>query len=192
MTKKFRLVVFLLLLSSSQSLGVRAQQDLKPEKRALIKELFEITKAGKLAEGATDAMLKQMENNLPAILSSTMDNTAELKPEDRAELRKALSESAQRVYRRMRALMSERINLFDITQQMFYPLYDKYFSEEELRGLLAFYKSPVGQKSIDVMPALMQESMQRAGEMVLPKIEPIITEVLEEEKQYWIKSTNKN
>jgi len=82
--------------------------------------------------------------------------------------------------------------MVEITEQMCYPLYDKFFTEDELKGLLSFYKSPVGQKSIVVMPALMQESMQRASEMILPKIEPIITEVLEEEKQRWIKSTKKN
>jgi hypothetical protein len=34
--------------------------------------------------------------------------------------------------------------------------------------------------------------MQKASEMILPKIEPIITQVLEEEKQLWIKGTKKN
>jgi hypothetical protein len=115
-----------------------------------------------------------------------------LKPADREELRKTISESTLRVHRRMRALMSERINMVEITEQMYYPLYDKFFNEDELRGLISFYKSPVGQKSIDVMPALMQESMQKVSEMILPKIEPIITQVLEEEKQRWTKSTKKN
>lgn len=166
--------------------------DMKPEKRALIKELFEVTRAGKLAQGATDAMLNEMEKTLPQILSATLDNTSELKPEEREELRKTIGESAVRVHRRMRALMSEKINMVEITEQMSYPLYDKFFTEDELKGLLSFYRSPVGQKSIDVMPALMQESMQKASELILPKIEPIITEVLEEEKQLWIKGTKKN
>ncbi|BDS08019.1 hypothetical protein NT6N_30590 [Oceaniferula spumae] len=34
-------------------------------------------------------------------------------------------------------------------------LYEKEFSKEELLELVAFYKSPIGQKSLDVMPALM-------------------------------------
>ena len=191
-TRMFRLTIFLFLVTSVQLLTADAQQEIKPEKRALIKELFEVTKAGKLAQGATDAMLDQMENNLPQLLSSTIDNASELKPEERAELRKTVGESTLRVHRRMRALMSERINMVEITEQMYYPLYDKFFTEDELRGLISFYKSPVGQKSIDVMPALMQESMQKVSEMILPKIEPIITQVLEEEKQHWIKSTKKN
>ena len=191
-TRMFRLTIFLLLVTSGHLLIARAQQEIKPEKRALIKDLFEVTKAGKLAQSATDAMLNQMENNLPQLLSSTIDTASELKPEEREQLRKTIGESTLRVHRRMRELMSERINIAEITEQMYYPLYDKFFNEDELRGLISFYKSPVGQKSIDVMPALMQESMQRVSEMILPKIEPIITQVLEEEKQHWIKSTKKN
>jgi hypothetical protein len=137
-------------------------------------------------------MLSEMQKNLPQILSSTIDNTSELKPEEREQLRKTIGESSLRVQGRMRALMSERINMVEITEQMSYPLYDKFFTEDELRGLISFYRSPVGQKSIEVMPELMRESMQKASEMILPKIEPIITQVLEEERQLWIKGTKKN
>jgi hypothetical protein len=191
-TRMFRLTIFLLLITSVQLLTARAQQEIKPEKRALIKELLEVTRAGKLAQSATDAMQSEMQKNLPQILSSTIDNTSELKPEEREQLRKTIGESSLRVQGRMRALMSERINMVEITEQMSYPLYDKFFTEDELRGLISFYRSPVGQKSIEVMPELMRESMQKASEMILPKIEPIITQVLEEERQLWIKGTKKN
>ena len=180
-TKMFRLTVLLLVLVSGRPLSAGAQQEIKPgaqqeikpEKRALIKELLEVTRAGKLAQGATDAMLEQMEKTLPQILSATLDNTSELKPVDREALRTTIGDSALRVHLRMKALMAEKINMVEITEQMSYPLYDKFFSEDELRGLLAFYKSSVGQKSIDVMPALMQESMQKASEIILPRIEPL-------------------
>jgi uncharacterized protein len=42
------------------------------------------------------------------------------------------------------------------------PVYDKYFSHEEIKGLLAFYATPLGQKSISVMPQLTNE-MRDAG-----------------------------
>jgi hypothetical protein len=34
------------------------------------------------------------------------------------------------------------------------PLYDKYFSDDEIKGLIAFYQTPVGQKSISMVPKL--------------------------------------
>ena len=58
-------------------------------------------------------------------------------------------------------------------KEMMIPLYDKYFTLEELRGLSGFYASPLGRKAISVMPALMQEGMRlgmRWGEAMGPRI----------------------
>jgi len=38
------------------------------------------------------------------------------------------------------------------------PLYANYFSHEEILALIEFYDSPIGRKSIRVMPSLMQDS----------------------------------
>jgi len=43
------------------------------------------------------------------------------------------------------------------------PIYDKYFTEEEIRQIIAFYKTPIGQKIISTMPSVMREAMN-AGE----------------------------
>jgi uncharacterized protein len=42
------------------------------------------------------------------------------------------------------------------------PVYDKYYSHEEIKGLIKFYESPLGQKTVSVMPQLMSE-MREAG-----------------------------
>lgn len=40
------------------------------------------------------------------------------------------------------------------------PVYDKYFSEDELKELIAFYKGATGRKLIKVMPLIMEDSMK--------------------------------
>ena len=49
-------------------------------------------------------------------------------------------------------------NLDEIIER-FIPVYDKYFTEEDLTELITFYKSPVGKKLIKVTPQLMEDSM---------------------------------
>lgn len=39
-------------------------------------------------------------------------------------------------------------------------IYRKYFEKEEIEKLLEFYQSPVGQKSVELMPVLFQEGGQ--------------------------------
>jgi uncharacterized protein len=59
------------------------------------------------------------------------------------------------------------------------PMYDKYYTEKEINQLVAFYNSPLGKKTIEVMPKLTQESMQigaewgkKAMERVRKKLKP--------------------
>jgi hypothetical protein len=40
------------------------------------------------------------------------------------------------------------------------PVYEKHLTHEDVKGMLAFYESPLGQKLIAVTPAITQESMQ--------------------------------
>jgi hypothetical protein len=38
------------------------------------------------------------------------------------------------------------------------PIYDKYLSDEEIKGLIVFYQTPLGKKTLEVMPKVMAES----------------------------------
>jgi hypothetical protein len=40
------------------------------------------------------------------------------------------------------------------------PIYDKHLTHEDVKGLIAFYESPVGRKMVSVLPAIIQESLQ--------------------------------
>jgi uncharacterized protein len=42
------------------------------------------------------------------------------------------------------------------------PAYDRYYSHEEIKGLSRFYETPLGQKTVSALPALMGE-LQAAG-----------------------------
>jgi hypothetical protein len=61
-------------------------------------------------------------------------------------------------------------------------LYAKYFTADELRQITAFYRQPTGQKFIDHLPAIMQESMamgQKFGQSVATELQGRIIEELQ-------------
>ena len=39
-------------------------------------------------------------------------------------------------------------------------IYDKHFSHQEIRGLIEFYRTPLGQKTLKELPAVVSESAQ--------------------------------
>ena len=66
----------------------------------------------------------------------------------------------------------ELFNVDEIIERLI-PVYDKHYSEEELREIIQFYESPVGQKIFKVTPQIMKESIgvsvQYFQEKALPK-----------------------
>jgi len=50
------------------------------------------------------------------------------------------------------------INTEDLVN-MTIPIYDKNFSHEDIRGLIAFYQTPLGATLIEKLPVIAQESM---------------------------------
>ncbi|AKD05589.1 hypothetical protein PKOR_07985 [Pontibacter korlensis] len=53
------------------------------------------------------------------------------------------------------------------------PIYDKHFTHQEIKDLIALYSTPLGQKLLDKMPVIMQESMlkgQQYGQEVATRV----------------------
>lgn len=49
------------------------------------------------------------------------------------------------------------------------PVYDKYLSAEDIKGMIQFYQTPLGQKTLSVLPqitAAMQSEGQKLGERI--------------------------
>ncbi|MFP5261621.1 MAG: DUF2059 domain-containing protein [Blastocatellia bacterium] len=175
--------VLSLLLLPPFAFRARAQEVIKPEKRALIKELYEVTKLDKTMQSFMDIFLAQMQNELPQIVSQAAGDMSGAADKDRDEIQRMVAESSARLVKRFREVVGQKINFAEVGEQLFYPIYDKFYTEEDLRALTAFYKSPVGQKSLEIMPQLMAESMKKSSEILLPRIMKIATEIMEEEKQ---------
>jgi hypothetical protein len=57
-------------------------------------------------------------------------------------------------------------------KQIFTEIYVRHFTADELRGLVAFYATPLGRKSLQVLPQITQESMmagQRWGQAIVQR-----------------------
>lgn len=147
------------------------------EKRVLIKELLEITEASKNAQQIMDAMIRA---ELPKLVSTILQNTPALNS-DRPEVQKKLSDIVSRIAVKYRDRVIKKIDVNQLIEQVSYPIYDKYFTESELRDIIGFYKSATGQKAIAVLPQIIGDSMSRTNQILLPKISSIMTEIITEE-----------
>ena len=57
------------------------------------------------------------------------------------------------------------------------PVYQRHLSKSDVDAFVSFYSSPAGQKMLDAMPAMMQESMQVASNHMQPIVEAALDNV---------------
>ena len=65
----------------------------------------------------------------------------------------------------LRDFYKEQMN-WSVLEPEFTQLYLEVFTEAELKELIAFYKSPIGQKMLEKMPVLMQKSNELSGKRI--------------------------
>jgi uncharacterized protein len=137
--------------------------ELTPEKRADIETLLQMT--GALSVG------KQMAVTVTAQLAQTIRKARPDIPKKPIDV---LPEEVGAVFEANIASLKEAT----------IPLYSKYFTGAEIKQMLQFYATELGQKAIKVMPALMQESMtlgRQWAESLGPQIDARIRARLKQE-----------
>jgi hypothetical protein len=181
--KTFRAGLVLSLLLFGCVAGAQAQETIKPEKRALIKELLEIMGGTKNVGAMMDAMIQQQEKDIPKLLSQTLLTGKVLTTDEQAASEQKIRESSLRISKKIREFF-QRINYGQMVEDITTSLFDKYFTETDLKELSAFYKSPVGKKTVELMPALFAESIAKGNEVLLPKLQEEMNKIfLDELKQ---------
>lgn len=129
---------------------------LTPQKAAAIAELMELT-------GESGAQMGQMMSQ-----AFTSQITSALK-KSRPDLPGAIFEV---VKEEIDTLIKENI---DGLLAHLHPIYHKYYTLEEITGLIDFYKTPLGAKAIRSAPQIMQEGMV-AGRIWGEQLAPVIQE----------------
>ena len=157
---------------------------ISPEKRALISELLEVTDAKKNALAVFNAMLDENEKQMPDIVWQGLLNQKEfqeLDAEAKDALRKELLAESERMNKRVRELFSAGIDMAHVIEDVSIDLYDKYFTEDEIKDLIVFYKSHTGKKTTEVLPKMFAESMTNTMDAVKPKVLEIVAQLVNEE-----------
>jgi len=164
------LFVFFFLLSS-----IAQAADGKPSEDS-VRQLMEVTQARKLVEH----MYKQFDNHLALAMKQTLQGR-----EIPAETQTFMQKTREKLVR----LFQEEAS-WEKLEPIYVKIYADHFTQEEVDGMLAFYKSPTGQAMIKKMPAVTQNSMRE----IQARMQPIMAKmsaVLQEETSAFAKEEQK-
>lgn len=158
-----------------------AQDTISPQKKVLIQEFLEVTGGKKAANEMIDLMMRAQGAEAAKMMGSMVNDDKTLSAAEKSELKKTMTESAERTSERISKFFAERLNFGEVMEEMMVPLYDKYFTESELMDLVTFYRSPTGQKLVASLPSLMVDTIGAVSEKIMPKLQEFMKEAAEAE-----------
>lgn len=150
---KYSLIIFLF----SSTVATAA-----PASESSIKQLLAVTQARRLLDGMRERVGAVMDNAVKQSLQGKKPN---------AKQEKAI----KRMKTRMVALMQKNLSWKKL-EPVYIRLYRESFTEKEIKGMLAFYKTPAGQAVIHKMPILLRKTIHEIQSMtygMMPQMEQI-------------------
>ena len=154
----FQKFLIILVLSCSATFGTFGQSTVPSE--ASIKELLELTQQSrKLSDSVTAQMNQLMTSAIEQVTKGEKlpPNAQKMVDQDKSEIAKMMHDTLD----------------YDKVLPMNVRIYQKSFSQAEVDGLIAFYKTPAGQALISKMPVVVENTFAEMRTMVTPMTQRI-------------------
>ncbi|MCW5959819.1 MAG: DUF2059 domain-containing protein [Pyrinomonadaceae bacterium] len=175
------LIFFLATLSQAQQVNSSSEQTISPAKTILIKEYFEVTGGRESINKSLDAVFANLNSTLPMIIAANIEEDINLTAAQKADLQKSMPETIARMGKKLQDGLNQELDFAKVVEEVNYPLLDKFFTEAELNDLIAFYKSPTGQKAISLQPQIYTEATTRLNAILIPVMQKAMKKAAEDE-----------
>lgn len=144
-----------------------------PPSEAAVRELMDATNA----RSSMAASMQNMSKALPQVLRLRAEAVVRNNPKLNEEQRKVELANVERRMPVITTALQKELNdpkLVDELYNQVVPMYARHFSADDVKALTAFYRSPAGKKSLQVMPQLMADSAQAAQKLTQERAKRII------------------
>lgn len=165
-----------------------AQRAIPPEKLALIRQLNETLQARNNAAQISEMMSNLLWQSTKQGFEEAVALDPNLTPTQKKQIMERFAAELDATRQQMRELLKQRVDLGTIVEEVSTEVYDELFTTEELKALVDFYRSPVGQKVVALTPRMFAEAAQKTQAKVWPRVQEMLRELLAERlKHYGIK-----
>ncbi len=148
-----------------------------PETRAAIKDLLEAMNMrdnlSKNFQGMTGGIAPQ----LAQAVARQVDANPSLTPEQKSKVLEGMKVPFDSAMKEVQGIITSP-KLVDDTLQKMIPIYAKYYTTPEIKQLTAFYKSPLGAKTLSTMPQAIGETLQATFAELQPRLTGLMDKML--------------
>jgi hypothetical protein len=189
----------------SVATAAAASAHVSPAKRALILEYMQLSGRSVnvgpqfeqimgLMSAQLPKMTKQLSGSMPGMVSGMTSRLAPNAPNSpkvpqlTSMQQKAIMEDAQeavgRITQRSGEIILQNKELPQIMEDTFVSVYDKYFSEQDLKDIIVFYHTPIGEKLRRQQAAIDREMMTLTMTRSMAPIGKVMQQVQQEEELF--------
>ena len=173
--KSFFLLLGVILFPAVTGLG---QQHISPEKKALIQELRGLIEQEPPSFSASVPAVKAKET-----FTSLIEKDPELTNAQKQELKKYVAESGEHVEEKIREFFADKSIAKQISDEVDFQLFHKTFTDTELRELIAFYRTPTGQKAARFMATVDTQLKEEFGKVFGQRLKEFLSPIIQSETE---------
>jgi uncharacterized protein len=169
------------LISPAKSTVKLPKNLISKSKKELIHQLLELLGGKKTYDQTQQLVLSQQKQELPKILKQMIDASSRLTPSQKKDAYAKANQNISSALDEFGKYMSAETTYQEFLERIYYPVYDQYFTETDLKDLVAFYKTPIGRKLISISPQLSATSQKLTFEIIMPRLSEIISRMIQKE-----------
>jgi hypothetical protein len=153
-----------------------AQDAASAESTIAAKQLMEAINVRGMMQASVRQMMQRLPEMMRAMTGSVMDAKGKgLSAAEKAEVKAELEKALPGMMDSMQKMFGDP-QLLDEMERETTAIYARNYTVDEMRELLAFYRSPIGAKMLATMPKVMQESIEMSQKIIVPRMGKLIEE----------------
>ena len=168
--------VFLIIQQNTACLA-----EVPPETLSVYTEFFEVTGAERQYKQMRQIIANQFIKGSLPIINKYISDVGKIPEDKKKELTKLTNDFMQSATKLLLNQYDEDLPFSELVKNVFIPTYEKYFTIQEIRDVIKFYKSPVGQKFTELTPTMMQDVAGKMSTVYEKKIVEISQKIVKEE-----------
>jgi uncharacterized protein len=165
-----KIVVALIASFALAQSALAADQAPVPANAAAVRELLDAMNY----RVTWKASMEQMSRTMPGIMRQQIEagikSDAKLTDAQRKEKLQQMEAQLPKMTEVLSSVFTDPGLMADMENEMI-ALYSRHFTVDELKQIAAYYRTPVGMKSMQLMPQVMAESMAIGQRVTMPRIQ---------------------
>ena len=143
---------------------------------AAVKEMFEAMNYRAMGKQIFQQMNAAMPQVIAQSAKAAIDGNPNMNAEQKAQALQKLQAELPKLQGAISTLMNDPTLVDELIDQSV-PMYARHFTAAEIRQITAFYRTPVGAKMLQTMPALTGEAMELSQRLMQPRVQRMMQQL---------------